>query len=112
MDLQNGKGLVRAIVFTAALTALAGCQTARDPETLNDPNYATGYADGCQSGQSRVAGFDDTITKDGALAAAEPTYELGWRDGYNACGSATESNTNSDRDIFTRESEHYDSVPR
>jgi hypothetical protein len=101
------------IVLAGGLAMLAGCTTARDPELLNDPNYSTGYADGCQTAQTRVAGFEDeTLTRNQVLWENEPAYQTGWRDGYNACGSSTESNTNADRDIFTRESEHYQSVPR
>jgi hypothetical protein len=94
-----------------AVAALSGCETARDPEILDNPNYAQGYSDGCQTGHSRIAGFDDTVTKDRELSQREPAYEIGWRDGYNACGGQnTDSDTN--RDIFETDSEHWDSVPR
>ena len=100
-------------MILGAMGALAACETARDPEVLNNPNYSRGYADGCQTGHSRVAGFDETVTKDRELALREPTYEIGWRDGYNACdGESADANSASNREIFIHESEHYRSPPR
>lgn len=113
---NNRRGIrafMGAAILGAALGGLAACETARDPELLNDPNFSKGYSDGCQTGHSRVAGFDDTITKDRDLAERERAYEIGWRDGYNACGGEnSDSDSNSNREIFTHDSEHYDSVPR
>ncbi len=107
------KPVMQALVLAGGLSLLAACETARDPETLNDPNYSQGYSDGCQTGHSRVAGFDDTVTRDRELAAREPVYEIGWRDGYNACGGEnTDADSASDREIFINESDHWDPVPR
>ena len=103
----------RVLVVLGAVALLTACETARDPELLNDPNYSSGRADGCQTAHSRVAGFDDTITKDRELARREPAYEIGWRDGYNSCGGEnSEADSASDREIFINESEHWESVPR
>ena len=105
------KMLVGAVALVTGLGGLAGCETARDPEALNSPYYAQGYSDGCQTGHSRISGFDDTVTKDRALSESQPAYETGWRDGYNACGGETTDN-DSNRDIFENDSDHWDSVPR
>jgi len=92
--------------------ALAACETARDPEVLRNPNYSTGYSDGCQSGQSEVAGFRDSVTRNRVLAEAEPAYDIGWRDGYAACGSGEfDSSDGSTREVFRRSSEHYETAP-
>ena len=107
---RNLSALAGVIVIGAGLSA---CESARDPELLENPNYSYGYADGCQTGHTRVSGFDDTIVKNRELAAREPAYEVGWRDGYDACGGyGEESVTNSNREIFQHESEHYTTVPR
>lgn len=93
--------------------ALSACETARDQTLLDDPNYSSGYSDGCTTASRRVGGFDDSITRDGARED-EPSYQIGWRDGYGQCGGEqTESTRASNREeIFTRESEHYSSAPR
>lgn len=107
------RAFVGVIVLAAGLSALAGCETARDEELLSDPNYSKGYSDGCQTGHSRIAGFDDTVTKDRVLSENEPNYEIGWRDGYNACGGENvDADSASNREIFINESEHWDQVPR
>lgn len=101
-------------IVMATLATLAACNTARDPELVNDPNYSAGYGDGCQTGHSRVAGFEnDTVTRDRERAAQSDAYEIGWRDGYSACGGeGLEARSASEREIFINESEHYDSAPR
>ncbi len=103
----------KLIAGAALLLALAGCETARDQTLLDDPNYSAGYSDGCATASRRVAGFDETITRDGARDS-EAAYQIGWRDGYGQCGGGqTEATRASDReDIFTRDSEHYPSAPR
>jgi hypothetical protein len=107
----NLKFFAGVAALALGASALGGCETARDPETLNSPYYAQGYSDGCQTGHSRVAGFSDTITKDRVLSESEPAYETGWRDGYNACGGDTATDE-TNRDIFETDSDHWDSVPR
>jgi len=96
----------------ASALFLAACETARDPQLLSNPNYSSGYADGCQSAQTRVNGFDDSITRNNLLAETEPAYEIGWRDGYAACGGSNlDSSDGSTREIFRRGSEHYTTTP-
>jgi len=110
---QKARSVIGITVVAVLMGAVAGCSTARDPELLNNPNYSTGYADGCQTGHSRIAGFDDTVTRNEGLAEREPAYEIGWRDGYSACGGENiDSESTSTREIFINESEHWDSVPR
>ena len=103
----------KALMVIGALGALAACETARDQELLDNPNYSQGYADGCQTGHNRVAGFDETVTRDDELALREPAYQIGWRDGHSVCGGdQVDADSASDREIFIHESEHYGSVPR
>ncbi len=100
-----------ALLATGTL-ALAGCETARDPQVLQNPNYSAGYADGCQTAHTRVTGFDDTIIRNEALAEIEPIYDMGWRDGYSACGEGDfDTSDGATREVFRRGSEHYTSAP-
>ncbi len=113
---QNRTGLgtaAKLLLGAAIMLVLAGCETARDQTTLDDPNYTAGYSDGCTTASQRVAGFDDSIRRDGARET-EPNYQTGWRDGYNQCGGGrieTEG-ASAREDVFTRDSEHYPSAPR
>jgi|GEM_PF-1543820 len=105
--------LVSVIAVAGGMSLLTACETARDPELLNNPHYSHGYSDGCQTGHSRIAGFDDTVTKDRELSRDEPAYEIGWRDGYFACGGeGMDTDSASDREIFINDSEHWTSGPR
>lgn len=111
MTLGSVKLFVGTTALALGMSALAGCETARDPELLNNPYYSQGYSDGCQTGHSRISGFDDTVTKDRVLSESQPAYETGWRDGYNACGGEP-ADDDTNHDIFENDSDHWDSVPR
>ncbi len=109
-NMTRGVGFA-VLVLTAV--GLTGCESARDPQLLANPNYVSGHSDGCRTSNSRVAGFSDTVTHDDDLSRAEPAYEIGWRDGYVACGGmAAEDGGISGREIFGGGSEHYTSAPR
>lgn len=109
---RNATMKLSLVLFTVGILGLAGCESARDPQMLQNPNYVSGYSDGCQSAQTRIPGFDDTITRNAALAEIEPAYDLGWRDGYAACGEGDfDTSDGATREPFRRGSEHYTTAP-
>ncbi|MCP5432277.1 MAG: hypothetical protein H6923_03300 [Alphaproteobacteria bacterium] len=90
-----------AIAAGLALVALAGCQTTPDPALAQDPNYSVGYSDGCATGDSRMVGFDKTVTRNAQLWSDSEAYRAGWRRGYGICGAGRTNNlTNERRDDF------------
>lgn len=105
--------LSKITIGGALLLGLAACETARDPELLDDPNYSAGYSDGCTTANNRISGFDDSVTRDGSREN-EQAYQIGWRDGFGQCGGEDNQGITASRqdEIFTRDSEHYGSAPR
>lgn len=76
--------------------ALAACVTEPDPKLEQNPNYARGYSDGCQTANTRVQGFKKTVTRDEKAWDGVEAYRVGWRTGYNACGGDSQIGGESD----------------
>ena len=78
---------------------LGGCFKPLDPVVANSPDYHSGYADGCATAQERQNGFGSKITRVEALFETNDSYNLGWRNGFGACGgqSADPNRYNEDQ---------------
>lgn len=96
MHARRVKGASGLIVLLAGL-GLSACAFERDPEVLNDPFYKGGYSAGCQTANTRVSGFSDTIHRDANLYETNQNYRSGWGDGFSACGGAGNFD---DRSVF------------
>ena len=94
--------LGRAAVLGGAL-ALSACVGAIDESTRNDPNFSIGYSDGCNTGNARVTGFRETVTRNDELFRSSRAYQAGWKEGYNACGGTDYSDPN----VFDGEDRWY-----
>lgn len=86
---HNCRGWLAAGALAALLGASA-CQSIDDPALTGDPAFATGYSDGCRTGNARLAGFRQTVTRDEAAWDEKEAYRIGWRRGYNACGARSD----------------------
>ncbi len=92
-----------AAIFSLLLaaSALAACGTSKYE---NDPDYDTGFTDGCSTGSARTPGApapkavrDDNLWKD------SEGYRAGWKAGYGSCSPGSRGDTpGSDRDIGGR----------
>ena len=88
-----------ALIFTAS--ALVACTTNKFE---NDPDYDTGFTDGCSTATARTPGGppskpvrDDTLWKD------SEGYRAGWKAGYSSCSPGSRGDTpGNDRDIGGR----------
>ena len=76
--------------------ALGACVSEPDPTLEQNPEYARGYADGCQTANSRVQGFKKTVARDDKAWKDVEPYRVGWRTGYNACGGDSQIGGESD----------------
>lgn len=98
------------ILAVAGVAALAGCimpTDTGDPGDLTaNPDYSTGYNDGCATANSAVAGFDETITRNENMFDNSQAYRAGWKSGHSSCGS---SSTQRDPDVFGGEDRWYES---
>lgn len=78
--------LRRFFVAATVLLVLGACALERDQEVLDSPEYKTGYADGCRTANTRLAGIKATIHRNEGLYSTSENYRIGWGDGYANCG--------------------------
>ena len=92
-----------AAIFSLLLAAstLAACGTSKYE---NDPDYDTGFTDGCSTGSSRTPGTPATkAVRDENLWKDSEGYRAGWKAGYASCSPGSRGDTpGSDRDIGGR----------
>jgi hypothetical protein len=75
--------LPTALVVLFAAFALGACETTNYD---NDPDYATGFTDGCETGTSRTPGTPvSKPVRDQQLWDTSEGYRAGWRAGYSSC---------------------------
>ena len=63
---------------------LAACAGSPDAE-IDGPFYTQGVTDGCKTAEARREPFNTSRYRDDELFAKEPSYQAGWRAGYNEC---------------------------
>lgn len=82
--------MIRKVTAAASALSLAllvgACVKETDPTLQQNPEFARGYSDGCQTSNSRVQGFKKTVSRDEKAWDGIEAYRVGWRTGYNACG--------------------------
>lgn len=66
--------------------ALAGCATGEGGSLSNEPNFAIGYGDGCQTAIERDKSFSTKTIRDAYLFDSDKAYRGGWRHGFQTCG--------------------------
>jgi len=84
-----------------AANTLAGCGTSKFE---NDPDYDTGFSDGCSTSASRTPGSPPVkAVRDDQLWKESEGYRAGWKAGYASCSPGSRGDTpGSDRDIGGR----------
>ncbi|KAB0551090.1 hypothetical protein F7R01_07790 [Pseudomonas argentinensis] len=97
----------RSPVFLAMLLVplLSGCQSTRDYMLAQGypPAFASGYADGCASGDSAAKALG-AFRKNVTVYLADTQYATGWDDGFRQCQASAEADIerrlqpDSDRD--------------
>lgn len=109
LNLADGQGRANPAAWLKPLRMMAvlmiagflsACVGDRSPEVLNSPTYKAGYADGCRTANTRVAGVKSTVHKNQALYEQDELYRDGWGDGYANCGGSLKTNPT---DIFSDE---------
>ncbi len=93
---------IAAVLTIAVFTlGLAACGTSKYD---NDPDYDTGFSDGCSTGSARTPGGPPTKpVRDDKLWKDSDGYKAGWRAGYSSCSPGGRGDTpGSDRDIGGR----------
>jgi hypothetical protein len=82
-----------AVLFAAF--ALAACGTTQYD---NDPDYDTGFSDGCATGTARSPGTPVTKpVRDQQLWDVSEGYRAGWRAGYGSCSPGARGDIPGDR---------------
>jgi hypothetical protein len=89
------------VALALAASALTACTTSKYE---NDPDYDTGFTDGCSTATARTPGGppakpvrDDTLWKE------SEGYRAGWKAGYSSCSPGSRGDSpGSDRDIGGR----------
>ena len=89
------------LALTLAATSLVACGTGKYE---NDPDYDTGFTDGCSTGSARTSGGPPTKpVRDDALWKESEGYRAGWKAGYSSCSPGSRGDMpGSDRDIGGR----------
>ena len=73
----------RLVLVPVALAALAACAS---PNIADDgAYYPAGYSDGCRTAEALQSSFGVEKHRDEHLFKTEPSYQAGWRAGYNQC---------------------------
>jgi hypothetical protein len=84
--------------LAASSIGLAGCITPIDPIILESPEYKEGYVDGCTTAQNRQNGFGSKITRNEAAFDGIEAYQIGWSNGFGACGGRSADPTKYNED--------------
>lgn len=81
---------MRALALTTVSLAIAlsACANKTDPEILKTTEYQAGYADGCTTGNQYRAGFKETKKRNDTLFETNRAYQIGWNQGFSACGGS------------------------
>ncbi|MDE2184175.1 MAG: hypothetical protein KGJ78_14240 [Alphaproteobacteria bacterium] len=76
-------------VVTLAALALAGCgivfPSARERAARNNPNFQSGYTDGCASANQQGANYRKDAVRDDVLYKTDKAYRSGWGSGFYNC---------------------------
>lgn len=71
--------------------ALSGCGlfvSSKDREMKKDPNYQSGYSDGCAAANAQNTDYRrGDGSRDDALFDSSKPYRSGWHSGFSACRS-------------------------
>ncbi len=84
-------GRISVLVAVLLVPLLGGCQSTRDYLLAQGypPAFASGYADGCASGDSAAKALG-AFRKNVPVYLADKQYATGWDDGFRQCqASAT-----------------------
>ncbi|HXC56827.1 MAG TPA: hypothetical protein VNU97_16125 [Rhizomicrobium sp.] len=87
---------VRCLAVALSLT-LAGCiffETPRQRAMRRDPNFRTGYSDGCASASAHGTDFRGDTVRDDAAYQVSQAYRAGWSAGYTTCNNQLSRNPN------------------
>ncbi|HEY4124711.1 MAG TPA: hypothetical protein VGM36_08865 [Rhizomicrobium sp.] len=80
--------LLPLLLMALALSACGIFLTSKEKAMRKDPNYQSGYSDGCASANAqdtKYRGSDEQ--RDDALFNTSRPYRSGWHAGYSACHS-------------------------
>jgi hypothetical protein len=92
-----------AAIFALILAAssITACATNKYE---SEPDYDTGFTDGCSTGSARTPGAPATkAVRDEQLWKDSEGYRAGWKAGYGSCSPGSRGDTpGSDRDIGGR----------
>lgn len=93
--------IAAAVALIALVSALTACGTSKYD---NDPDYDTGFTDGCSTGSARTPGGPPTkAVRDDQLWKASEGYRAGWKAGYSSCSPGARGDTQgTDRDMGGR----------
>ena len=80
----------RAVLAILLATSLSGCiffESRASRAARNDPNFRSGYSDGCASANARGTSFVDSKVRDDLLFKTSQPYRSGWSNGYSVCNN-------------------------
>ncbi len=81
---------LRILFVLFAASALASCGlflTNKEKAMQKDPNYKSGYSDGCASSNAENTRYRGDTHRDEALFSTSAAYRNGWHSGFSACSS-------------------------
>lgn len=89
------------LTLLLATSSIAACSTNKFE---SDPDYDTGFSDGCSTGSARVPGVPtNKAVRDDKLWSDSEGYRAGWKAGYASCSPGARGDSpGSDRDIGGR----------
>ena len=88
-------------VLILAASGMTACGTSKFE---SDPDYDTGFSDGCSTSSARTPGGPPAkAVRDEPLWKESQAYRAGWKAGYSSCSPGGRGDTpGSDRDIGGR----------
>lgn len=78
------------LLLTLLGAATAGCGvflSSKDRALQKDPNFRSGYDDGCASANAEGARYRGENRRDETLFRSSKPYRNGWQSGFSACRS-------------------------
>lgn len=89
---------LRASLVLVVAVSLSGCiffETNAQRAIRNNPNFRTGYSDGCASANARGTSFVGDKVRDEAMFETSQPYRAGWSNGYGTCNNQLNRSGNS-----------------
>ncbi len=97
----------RTVFSLAAALAVSACATSESGSLADEPSFALGYGDGCQTAIERDKSFSTKVVRDEQLFESDKPYRGGWRHGFQSCGKRASQSPDGGRILGEEEGSRF-----